>query len=225
MPYQLKSRLIALSLDMGGVTWRVYGVGEGFSNATGEQMASFRVEMRGYNFENLEQQAEILAQKLLTHKRIQAVNTNERMSYFEKKSKEIRWEMLYEDMQLAQISTYQVSNALRLQNKPKTPQGALLIENKYLPLLIKAREAEKFSLQTMSAEPLQEARGGKVFKMNTLIKSKESFSQSAIYKENREYIRLVSFEYMGSNKFGQEFLDKKLAEMRLEMPAGYKVTQ
>ncbi len=225
LPYQLKSRLIAFSLDMGGVTWRVYGVGEGFSNATGEQMASFRVEMRGYNFENLEKQAEILAQKLLTHKRIQAVNTNERMSYFEKKSREIRWELLYEDMQLAQINTYQVSNALRLQNKPKAPQGALLIENKYLPLLIKAREAEKFSLQAMSAEPLQEARRGKVFKMNTLTKNKESFSQSAIYKENREYIRLVSFEYMGSNKFGQEFLDKKLAEMRLEMPAGYKATQ
>lgn len=225
LPYQLKNRLIALSLDMGGVTWSIYGVGEGFSNATGEQMASFRVEMRGYNFKELENQAEILAKKLLTHKRIQTVNTNEKMSYYEKKSKEIRWEVSYEDMQLAKINAYQISNALRLRNKPNTSQGFLLIENQYLPLMLKSSDAESFSIQAMSSDMLRSSNQMNTFKMNTLAKSKEVFSQSAIYKENREYIRLVSFEYMGSNKFGQEFLDKKLAEMRLEMPAGYKATQ
>ncbi|PKQ66892.1 efflux RND transporter permease subunit [Raineya orbicola] len=225
LPYLLKNRLIALSLDMGGVTWNVYGVGEGFSNATGEQMASFRVEMRGYNFEKLEQQAEILAQKLLAHKRIQAVNTNERMNYFERKSKEIRWEVLPEHMQLGKVSALQLGNALRIRSKPSASQGFLLAENQYLPLMLKSVSAEDFSLQAMSSEIMKNPQTNNNFKLNTLGKSKEVFSQSAIYKENREYIRLVSFEYMGSNKFGQEFLDKKLAEMRLEMPAGFKATQ
>jgi len=225
LPYQLKNRLIALSLDMGGITWNIYGLGEGFSNATGEQMASFRVEMRGYNFENLEHQAEILAKKLLTHKRIQAVNTNEKMNYYEKKSKEILWEVSYEKMQLAKTSAYQIVKALRLQNKSNTPQGFLFVENQYLPLMLKSVNAENFSLQTMSSQVLQDVSQTNAFKMSTLSESREVFSQSAIYKENREYIRLISFEYMGSNKFGQEFLDKKLAEMRLEMPAGYKATQ
>jgi multidrug efflux pump subunit AcrB len=225
LPYLLKNRLIALSLDMGGVTWNVYGVGEGFSNATGEQMASFRVEMRGYNFENLEKQAEILAQKLLVHKRIQSVNTNEKMSYFEKKSKEIRWDISQEQMQLSRVSAYQVRNALRLRNKPNTAQGFLLVENQYLPLQLKSEQAENFNTQAMASDILSHTQSKGAFKMKALAQSKEVFSQSAIYKENREYIRLVSFEYMGSNKFGQEFLDKKLAEMRLEMPAGYKATQ
>jgi len=225
LPYQLKNRLIALSLDMGGITWNIYGVGEGFSNATGEQMASFRIEMRGYNFENLEKQAEILAKKLLTHKRIQTVNTNEKMNFFEKKSKEIRWELLQENMQVAKVNTFQIANTLRLQSKPNVSQGFLLVENQYLPLMLKATDAENFSLQTMSLQALQSTNQENNFKMSILAKNKETFSQSAIYKENREYIRLVSFEYMGSNKFGQEFLDKKLAEMRLEMPAGYKATQ
>lgn len=225
LPYLLKNRLIALSLDMGGVTWNIYGVGEGFSNATGEQMASFRVEMRGYNFENLEKQAEILAQKLLVHKRIQSVNTNEKMSYFEKKSKEIRWDISQEQMQLSRVNAYQVSNALRLRNKPNTSQGFLLVENQYLPLQLKSEQAENFNTQAMASDILSHTHNKSAFKMKTLAESKEVLSQSAIYKENREYIRLVSFEYMGSNKFGQEFLDKKLAEMRLEMPAGYKATQ
>lgn len=225
LPYLLKNRLIAFSLDMGGVTWNIYGVGEGFSNATGEQIASFRIEMRGYNFENLERQANILAQKLLAHKRIQSVNTNEKISYYEKKAKEIIWEVSYENMQLAKTNAYQISNALRLRNKPNTSQGYLLIENQYLPLMLTYARAENFSLQAFSSDLLQSPKQSNLFKMNTLAKSKEVFSQSAIYKENREYIRLVSFEYMGSNKFGQEFLDKKLAEMRLEMPAGYKAVQ
>lgn len=224
-PYLLKNRLITLSLNMGGVTWNVYGVGEGFSNATGEQMASFRVEMRGYNFENLEKQAEILAKKLLMHKRIQSVNTNEKMSYFDKKSKEIRWDISQEQMQLLRVNVYQVSNALRLQSKPNTAQGFLLLENQYLPLQVKSEKAENFNTQAMALNILSHTQSKSAFKMKALGESKEIFSQSAIYKENREYIRLVSFEYMGSNKFGQEFLDKKLAEMRLEMPEGYKATQ
>ncbi len=225
LPYLLKNRLIALSLDMGGVTWNVYGVGEGFSNATGEQMASFRVEMRGYNFEQLEKQAEILAQKLLVHKRIQSVNTNEKMSYFEKKSKEFRWDISQEQMRLLRVSTYQIANALRLRNKPNAAQGFLLVENQYLPLQLKSDQAENFNVQAMASDILSHTQSKSAFKMKALAQNRETFSQSAIYKENREYIRLVSFEYMGSNKFGQEFLYKKLAEMRLEMPAGYKATQ
>lgn len=53
LPYRLKNQLIARSLDWSGVGWSIYGVGEGFSNNSGENLASFRVEMRGYNYDAL----------------------------------------------------------------------------------------------------------------------------------------------------------------------------
>ena len=38
LPYQLKGRLIARSLDWGGVDWDIYGVGQGFSNGVGDNL-------------------------------------------------------------------------------------------------------------------------------------------------------------------------------------------
>ncbi|GAB4131402.1 MAG: efflux RND transporter permease subunit [Raineya sp.] len=226
LPYQLKNRIIALSLDMGGVTWGIYGVGEGFSNATGEQMNSFRVEMRGYNLQELERQAEKLAQKLLTHKRIQSVNTNEKMNYYEKSATQLTLNLDAEKMKLAQINASNTMEAIKFWAKPSTPQGFVFVENRYIPVLFKAQEAENFSQDFLKNNLMRDLHNlNRNFKISTVGAFNEIKTGSAIHKENREYIRLVAFEYMGSNKFGQEFLDKKLAEMRLEMPAGYRVSQ
>jgi len=45
---------------------------------------------------------------------------------------------------------------------------------------------------------------------------------NALHKEDRQYIRVVSFEYMGSAKFGNEYLDEVLKEMKAQMPIGYE---
>jgi multidrug efflux pump subunit AcrB len=226
LPYQLKNRLITQSLDMGGVTWHIYGVGEGFSNATGGQMVSFRVEMRGYNLQELEKQTERLAQKLLTHKRIQYVNTNERMSYYEKSATQLTLSLDAEKMKLAQVSPRHTMETIKFWAKPTTPQGFVFVENRYIPLLLKAQNAEMFNQDFLKNNPMQDLYNpNRRFKINTMGTFAEVKTGSAIHKENREYIRLVAFEYMGSNKFGQEFLDKKLQEMRLEMPAGYRTIQ
>jgi hypothetical protein len=38
LPYQLKNRLIAQSLDLGGAEWSIYGVGRVLGNSTGESL-------------------------------------------------------------------------------------------------------------------------------------------------------------------------------------------
>ncbi len=86
LPYQLKGKLSVKSTDWSGAQWNIYGVGQGFyTGGGGEGIPSFRVEMKGYNFDELERQSEILAEKLRQHKRIPEVNTNERLSYNEQK--------------------------------------------------------------------------------------------------------------------------------------------
>jgi multidrug efflux pump subunit AcrB len=45
---------------------------------------------------------------------------------------------------------------------------------------------------------------------------------NALHKEDRQYLRLVSFEYLGSAKFGNEYLDEVLKEMKSQMPIGYE---
>jgi multidrug efflux pump subunit AcrB len=45
---------------------------------------------------------------------------------------------------------------------------------------------------------------------------------NAIHKENRQYIRVVGFDYYGSGKFGSKYLKEVLAEMENELPLGYE---
>jgi multidrug efflux pump subunit AcrB len=44
-----------------------------------------------------------------------------------------------------------------------------------------------------------------------------------IFKEDQQYVRMVSFEYFGSGHFGDKFLTKTLDEFRPTLPVGYTV--
>lgn len=76
-PYQLKNKAIRLSTEMSGVDWDIFGVGQGFSQRLGnEETPTFSVELRGYQYDQLAQQAGVLKRMLETHPRIQEVNIN-----------------------------------------------------------------------------------------------------------------------------------------------------
>jgi multidrug efflux pump subunit AcrB len=48
---------------------------------------------------------------------------------------------------------------------------------------------------------------------------------SAIHREERQYLRVVGFEYFGNHRFGDEYLKKVLLEMKAAMPVGYTAKQ
>lgn len=220
LPYMLKSRLIARSLDWGGVDWTVYGVGQGFSNAGGENTPSFRVIMKGYNYDELERQAGLLAEKLLQHKRIQKVNTNERLNYYEKQSKEYLLHL--DDKKIKQSGT----NALAVVKKisqlsnPASAQMDIALNNRLYPVMIKSSGSGDYSSYAMLHEPLLLDSGRQVRVKDIGALTLKTTSNS-IHKEDRQYIRVVSFEYMGSGEFGRKYLDEQLVKMKQELPMGY----
>jgi multidrug efflux pump subunit AcrB len=50
-------------------------------------------------------------------------------------------------------------------------------------------------------------------------------SANSIYKENRQYLRIVGYDYFGSEHFGQIHLDKTLEEFKPNLPLGYSFKQ
>jgi multidrug efflux pump subunit AcrB len=50
---------------------------------------------------------------------------------------------------------------------------------------------------------------------------RKEITSNAIHKQDRQYIRMVGFEYYGSYKFGNEYLDTVLEQLNKEMPPGY----
>ena len=221
LPYQLKGRLAVKSTDWSGARWSIYGVGQGFSTGPGgEGIPSFRVSMKGYNFDELERQSEILAGKLLEHKRIQEVNTNERLGYNEQKTDEFVLRFDQEKLALGGTNQYEVINALRDRSKPTGPSFYLALDHQNYGVVVREREADQFSRYDLEESSLI---GGeeKIFKVGNFGTLNKETTTNALHKEDRQYIRIVSFEYMGSSKFGDEYLETVLEEMKPGMPIGY----
>lgn len=220
IPYQLKARLIARSLDWGGVQWNIFGVGQGFSNASWDNLPSFRVEMKGYNYRELEQQADILARKLLEHKRIQQVNTNERLDWNEKPVEQLLLQLSHDRLQQHHIGQKEFFNSLLQVAERPAPDLYLALNNRYIPAYLLPAEEPVPDVAALMKDPLPVSGSRKVAPAQ-LTELRREKTASAIHKKDRQYIRIVGFEYYGSHKFGNEFLDEKLKEMDQEMPVGY----
>ncbi|MDF2158654.1 efflux RND transporter permease subunit [Algoriphagus sp. CAU 1675] len=221
LPYQLKGKLSVKSTDWSGAQWNIYGVGQGFyTGGGGEGIPSFRVTMKGYNFDELERQANILAEKLLKHKRIQEVNTNERLGWNEQKTEEYVLRLDQNQIALGQTNQYELINTMLDLSKPQGSTGLLTLEDKNYGMVIRETNASDFSKFDLEQKGLISG-GNRIFKISDYGTLTKETTTNALNKEDRQYIRAVAFEYMGSGKFGNEYLDEVLEEMKQIMPIGY----
>jgi multidrug efflux pump subunit AcrB len=220
LPYQLKSRLIARSLDWGGVEWNIYGVGQGFSNSMGESLPNFKVQLKGYNYAELERQAQQLADELLKHKRIQKVNTNERLNWNEKSAEQLVLHISAAQQNGLPITTASVAASLKEKANSRTPSFQLTLQQKEMPVYLRASDGDSFSTFAIMEDYLSaDSTHYRLASTATLNKERTT---NAIHKEDRQYIRMVGFDYYGSPLFGNKYLDEVLARQKPLMPAGYK---
>jgi multidrug efflux pump subunit AcrB len=219
LPYQLKSRLIARSLDWGGVEWNIYGVGQGFSNSKGESLPNFKVQLKGYNYAELERQAQQLADELLKHKRIQNININERLSWKEKSAEQLVLHLNTLQGGKSAMFPAQVAASLKEKATSHAPSFLLKLQEKELPVYLRASDGDSFSAFRVLEDYLHaDSSHYKLSSSATLTKERTS---NTIHKEDRQYMRLVSFDYYGSDLFGNKYVDGVLTRQKPSMPPGY----
>lgn len=99
-------------------------------------------------------------------------------------------------------------------SKENNPSLYLDVNNRTLPLYIESANADDFSIYTL----LNEGDGAS---LTYLAELKKEVKSSALYRENRQYVRVVAFDYYGSHRFGDEFLKKTLGEF--QFAPGYSI--
>jgi multidrug efflux pump subunit AcrB len=220
LPYQLKSRLIARSLDWGGVEWNIYGVGQGFSNSMGESLPNFKVQLKGYNYAELERQAQQLADELLKHKRIQKVNTNERLNWNEKSAEQLVLHISAVQQNRLSISPASVAASLKEKANLRAPSFQLTLQQKEMPVYLRASDGDSLSTFAIMEDYLR--ADSTYYRLASTATLNKERTTNAIHKEDRQYIRMVGFDYYGSSLFGNKYLDEVLARQKPLLPAGYK---
>ena len=219
-PHQLKSRLIAFSINLGGVDWNVYGVGKGFSTGSGSMPPRYRLKMYGYNKTQLNEQAEQMAQKLETHPRVKTVNVEANVNWWTKD--------LYE-YQLS-LNKYQLA-AQRLYPNQLRPIFANFNQNTYPDLYTPQQQGIRLVNQKLAKNDLWVLQN-KPIRLDSQLVNFSTISQltkekvaGAIHKENQQYIQMLEWEYTGSARFGNKHLEKCQSEMEKELPLGYRIEQ
>lgn len=220
-PYILKNRMIAFSTEMSGISWDIYGVGQGFSQNLHENSTpTFNVIMHGYNYNELERQANILKKRLEVHPRIQEVNINKSLNFWNNKS-------LYEfvlETDPKHLALYGRTNAevyeyLQRQNVRSRPDIYQLMNGEYEQIKVVPDDSKNFDIWSLMNQSVKVDKN--IVKLSDFSKSEKQKISPEIHKENQEYLRMVSFEYFGSQNFGDKFLDKTLTEIKPELPLGY----
>lgn len=219
-PAELKNQLITRAIDWAGVNWNIFGIGNSFSQRSSEDVPSFKVKMMGYNYDQLEQQAKSLAEKLSPNKRVQNINIDDRLNQGNKRGQEYTLDINTTMANISGTNPKEIYNTLSSRAKQYGFINNLAIDKKIYPIMIKSNTDETFSEWDMLNEQIA-VNETNSFKLKQYGEVKLKQTAGSINKENRQYIRILSFEYLGTESIGNDFLSQKLAALKQEMPNGY----
>ncbi|PRD46105.1 efflux RND transporter permease subunit [Sphingobacterium haloxyli] len=221
-PYLLKSRLITKSLELGGGSWGVYGLGDGFSNDVREGAGSYRVEMFGYNYDELLHWAEQFKQKLLEHRRIREVFVNAEFSWFKDDYEEFAFILKKDRLIEENIQPYQLyeqlntvlGNRINAGNLP-TPEGS--IDRVFLH----AKQADDYAIWDMLHIPIH--INDHDYKLSELASIDKMQMPKEVGKVNQQFRLCLQYEYIGAHEQGRKVQEHNIEEFAEGLPLGYTI--
>jgi multidrug efflux pump subunit AcrB len=217
-PFVLENRLKSLAIDLGDVEWHIYGVGRGFSNDNSYKMPHFRVELRGYNKEKLDVLLNDFANLLEEHPRIEKVDRNYSLEWGEKNKEEYFLSLNQKMMSNLNLDLYGISSILRQQSQLPAIV-AYTKDNKAIKLLDKhIKDRDIWNIQN----EYQDVADRQV-SLRDLTKFEKRSISSTLHKENQQHIRQIEWEYIGTEKMGEKYLNECLNRFTKTAPLGYSI--
>jgi len=218
-PYVLKGRLTQKILNFGGMEWNVYGVGNGFHNNIGTpESINYRIILTGYNYDELDRQAQKLKSILKENPRTADVNTNMKYSWRSGKYDYVYTLNPKKDIAaLYDVTLPSIFIHMQAFNQLPTPCKTVNIKGKNSELFLVSQKSTKNDLFELkqSIMPYDSVR------VNSLISIKKNKVSPDIHKEDQQYIRVVGYQYNGVTKFGERLRKAAIQQLNLQMPLGY----
>ncbi len=219
-PHQLKSQLITWSINSGAADWSVYGVGDAFSNRMYETNGQYQVKLFGYNFDELYGYAESIREKLLINPRIKEVNLMSRYSWYKNINREFTLTPDIERLAMSGISLPAYFGMVR--NAAGNEQTAVgtVIDGSYQQIKYRAKQLAETDQWTLYNNLLHS--GDAYLKLSSVSRMTKEAEQMEVCKENQQYTMIVSYDYIGSAKFGAKLHERTIKETNEILPLGYK---
>ncbi len=218
-PYMLKNYLTAYATRLGGLNVSVYGFGPGFSTGGGSSF-SYTVVAKGFNYNKVKNLAKEFREIIVRNPRIDNVDIDRSMNYWEKDTYEIEAKIKRENLSKYDISIDDLLKIIANNTKGNLTQNRFYIEDEEVKYRIKYKNFR--DVQLVEIENLiVRNKFGSIFKVKDLVEFNEKKVLSSIHRENQQYIRNISFDYKGPYKYGNKFIEKSLK--KITIPEGFTI--
>ncbi|GHT73943.1 multidrug efflux pump protein [Bacteroidia bacterium] len=221
-PYLLKSKLISKSLELGGGSWGVFGLGDGFSNDVRETAGSYRVVLRGFNYDELSELAGKFKSKLMEHRRIKDVTIHSEFSWFKDNYQEFTFNLNRERLAQENILPIQLFASLKQTFGKEIAAGQILGEQGQERIVLHSRQSEEYDVWSLEHFP-EKAGKDKTYKLGTLAVLEKTQAPQNIVKENQQYRLCLQYEYIGAYEQGKKVLERNIDEFKEKLPMGYSI--
>ena len=219
-PYTLKSRVVRKALELGGGSWSVWGLpDESFSNDIQERAGSFRIELLGYNYDELYGWAGRLRDRLLTYRRIKEVTISSEFSWWKDDYQEFYLDPDRGRMAQTGLSPADLYSSLRTVFGRDIHVGTVMAESGAEAIRLSSRQSGEFDIWSLRNMPI--ANGDGTHKLSDIASVEKGQAPSEIAKVDQQYRLCLQYEYIGSTAQGERIQERELREFNQILPMGY----
>ncbi len=220
-PLAIKQYLISLAAMTGGIETAIMGFGEGFFNGMGGGGIRNSIKITGYNYNEMKKLAGRLSDELSKSKRIRNINTEsaglidygrQGFEIFGKVNKKKLSEYGADVSELIQLIAGRINSGM---NRVNIKAGR---EERFLQLSF--RSAENIQLEELN-NTIFKTPAGVELKIKDLVDFRIEKVPASIKRENKQYIKAVSYEFQGAQIIADRFTDAVLN--KFSPPEGYKI--
>ncbi|MGH7550929.1 MAG: efflux RND transporter permease subunit, partial [Gemmatimonadota bacterium] len=218
IPLAVKERLVAFSHTFGGAEVRVFGFGPTFYGGGGAP-PSYSLELKGYDYEELERMADDLAARLKRFPRIRDVDPDAAGFWFER-DKETELVLEPDRRRLAGygLTAEELLGRVSAYTRGQLTRDVATVAGEEVDLSLKIEGAEESDVRSLLDLIVTTDDGGPV-RVADVAAIGERGTLGRIVREDQQYQRIVTYEFRGPRKLGDRVRDAVVQATVL--PAGY----
>lgn len=221
-PLMLKEQLSMLATRFAGVSIGVYGFGPGFAIGTGSAAPSYRLQVLGYNYSEVKKFARQIGGRIARQPRIRGLNTSSAGWWVAEQSYETVLQLERGKLAGYGLSVAEVMSQLSGYLREEVSRQQLQLAGEEWDYKIKFADFLRFTESDLFGVRLQ-GKGRQVVRLGEIAHIEEVPVQSVIARQDQQYQRWITFEFLGPYKLAQRFVDSILRSTHL--PPGYRLEQ
>lgn len=213
-PYKLKNYLTSYATRLGGLEVSVFGYGEAFSTGFGGAPVSFSVTAKGFNYDDVKALAEEFRRVIERNPRVAQVDIDRSAFWGDPEVFENVIALDRERLKRSGATIEQILPLIRMNAIGALGGSSFRLGNEELSYDVKYAGYNNNQARELMERTLTDTRG-KQSKIGSIATLTQRKALAKIFRENRQYIRTITFEFQGPYRYGEEFLKQALASVRI----------